>query len=119
MLSLLLVCSLTGAMRTSIKSSRACLRLSDGRGFFRSLGDRFFGNANPLAPRPPTEIVDKEVVIVGGGAAGLACATRLAAAGIRDMVLLEAGDEVGGRIRTDLVDGFLLDRGFQVRLSRF
>jgi hypothetical protein len=110
MLSLLLVCSLTGAMRTSIKSSRACLRLSDGR---------FFGNANPLAPRPPTEIVDKEVVIVGGGAAGLACATRLAAAGIRDMVLLEAGDEVGGRIRTDLVDGFLLDRGFQVRLSRF
>lgn len=31
------------------------------------------------------------------------------------MRLLEASDGVGGRVRTDEVDGFLLDRGFQVR----
>jgi len=54
-----------------------------------------------------------DVCIVGGGLAGLACARRLAHAHLRT-VLLEASDEVGGRVRTDLVDGFLLDRGFQV-----
>jgi phytoene dehydrogenase-like protein len=56
---------------------------------------------------------DVEVVVVGAGVAGLRCAGLLREAGI-DVVLLEAGDGVGGRIRTDRVDGFLLDRGFQV-----
>jgi len=56
---------------------------------------------------------DREVVIVGGGIAGLACARRLQAHGVR-FTLFEAGDRVGGRIRTDRRDGFLLDRGFQV-----
>jgi phytoene dehydrogenase-like protein len=54
-----------------------------------------------------------DVVIVGGGAAGLAAARHLTAAGI-EVVLLEAADRLGGRIVTDNVDGFLLDRGFQV-----
>ena len=54
-----------------------------------------------------------DVIVVGAGLAGLACATRLAAAGI-GVRALEAGDGVGGRMRTDLVDGFRLDRGFQV-----
>jgi phytoene dehydrogenase-like protein len=53
------------------------------------------------------------VVIVGAGLAGLACATDLAAAGA-DVRVLEAGDAVGGRMRTDRQGGFLLDRGFQV-----
>ncbi|WP_164102203.1 FAD-dependent oxidoreductase [Candidatus Laterigemmans baculatus] len=59
-----------------------------------------------------------EVVIVGGGLAGLACATRLAQAGI-DFRLLEASDRVGGRVRTDSAEGlhragrFQLDQGFQ------
>ncbi|GAA4835219.1 NAD(P)/FAD-dependent oxidoreductase [Kitasatospora terrestris] len=54
-----------------------------------------------------------DVVVVGAGLAGLACALDLAAAG-RQVRLLEASDGVGGRMRTDLVDGFRLDRGFQV-----
>ncbi len=54
-----------------------------------------------------------DVIVIGAGLAGLRCATRLAEAG-RDVVVLEAADVVGGRQRTDLVDGFQLDRGFQV-----
>ena len=54
-----------------------------------------------------------EVVVVGAGLAGLACARHLSAAGV-DVLVLEAEDVVGGRVRTDAVDGMLLDRGFQV-----
>ncbi|MDZ8172572.1 NAD(P)/FAD-dependent oxidoreductase [Microbacterium xanthum] len=54
-----------------------------------------------------------EVVVIGAGLAGLRCALELARAG-REVVVLEAHDRVGGRQRTDRVDGFLLDRGFQV-----
>ncbi|SCX49718.1 Flavin containing amine oxidoreductase [Klenkia marina] len=54
-----------------------------------------------------------EVVVVGAGLAGLSVATRLAAAG-RDVHVVEASDHVGGRLRTDRVDGFVVDRGFQV-----
>jgi phytoene dehydrogenase-like protein len=54
-----------------------------------------------------------DVVIVGGGAAGLAAARTLTAAGA-EVTLLEASDRLGGRITTDQVDGYLLDRGFQV-----
>lgn len=55
----------------------------------------------------------QDVVVVGAGLAGLRCAARLAGSGL-DVVVLEAADVVGGRQRTDEVDGFLLDRGFQV-----
>ncbi|GHG07826.1 NAD(P)/FAD-dependent oxidoreductase [Streptomyces filamentosus] len=54
-----------------------------------------------------------DVVVVGAGAAGLACAGDLCAAGSR-VLLLEAAEEAGGRMRTDRVNGFTLDRGFQV-----
>ena len=54
-----------------------------------------------------------DVVVVGAGLAGLRCARELARAGL-DVLVLEASDGVGGRVRTDRVDGFLLDRGFQV-----
>ena len=54
-----------------------------------------------------------DVVVVGAGLAGLRCAQVLQGAG-RDVMVLESSDEVGGRIRTDRVDGFLADRGFQV-----
>lgn len=59
-----------------------------------------------------------DVVVVGSGLAGLAAATHLSAAG-RDVVVVEASDGVGGRVRTDVVDGFLLDRGFQVLLTAY
>jgi phytoene dehydrogenase-like protein len=58
------------------------------------------------------------IVIVGAGLAGLACARVLAAAG-RPFRILEASNAVGGRVRTDVVDGFLLDRGFQVFLPAY
>jgi phytoene dehydrogenase-like protein len=54
-----------------------------------------------------------DTVVVGAGLAGLACALDLCRAG-RRVRLLEASDGVGGRMRTDRRDGFLLDRGFQV-----
>ena len=48
-----------------------------------------------------------EVIVIGAGIAGLRCALALAEAG-RDVVVVEAGSRVGGRQRTDRVDGFLL-----------
>lgn len=56
---------------------------------------------------------DVEVLVIGAGLAGLRCAGVLAAAG-REVRVWEGGDDVGGRIRTDVVDGFRCDRGFQV-----
>lgn len=58
-------------------------------------------------PQPAT------VIVVGAGLAGLACAWHLHRAGVTVRVL-EASDGVGGRVRSDLVDGFRLDRGFQI-----
>jgi phytoene dehydrogenase-like protein len=60
----------------------------------------------------------QDVLVVGAGLAGLSCARRLHEQGIR-FLLIEASDGVGGRIRTDDVDGFKLDRGFQVFLTSY
>jgi len=59
------------------------------------------------------------VVVVGAGMAGLTCAVALREAG-REVLVLEAGDGVGGRVRTDRHrEGFLLDRGYQVLLDGY
>jgi len=59
-----------------------------------------------------------DAIIVGGGLAGLTCARYLCDNGVTCR-LLEASDDIGGRVRTDQVDGFLLDRGFQVFLTAY
>ena len=59
-----------------------------------------------------------DATVVGGGLAGLVAATRLAEAGA-DVTLYERRPEVGGRVRTETVDGFTLDRGFQVLFTSY
>ncbi|MGQ7296340.1 NAD(P)/FAD-dependent oxidoreductase [Quadrisphaera sp. KR29] len=54
-----------------------------------------------------------DVVVVGAGLAGLACGLRLAGSGA-SVLVLEAGDRPGGRVRTDDTGGFRVDRGFQL-----
>jgi phytoene dehydrogenase-like protein len=62
--------------------------------------------------------MDYDVIIIGAGLAGLTCAVQFQKAG-RSSLIIEAADAVGGRIRTDIVDGFQLDRGFQVFLTSY
>jgi hypothetical protein len=89
------------------------------------------GRSRPFSARAPTTrpgsgaaarlaaLPDEaDVVVVGAGIAGLNAADQLTKAGLRPLVL-EAGDGVGGRVRTDRVDGFLLDRGFQIFLTGY
>lgn len=59
-----------------------------------------------------------DTIIVGAGLAGLACARTLVRAG-RQVLVIEAADRVGGRVATDTVDGFRIDRGFQVYLDAY
>lgn len=59
-----------------------------------------------------------DVLIIGAGISGLTAAKVLKAAG-KKVKILEASNAVGGRVQTDEVDGFLLDRGFQVLLTAY
>ena len=61
---------------------------------------------------------DVDVVIVGAGLAGLCAAWATTRAGL-ETIVLEADDGVGGRVRTDVVDGYRLDRGFQILLTGY
>ena len=58
------------------------------------------------------------VAVVGAGLAGLAAAKLVVERG-HDVRIYEASDGVGGRVRTDVVDGYLLDRGFQILLTAY
>jgi phytoene dehydrogenase-like protein len=57
--------------------------------------------------------MDADVLVIGAGVAGLNAARCLEAAG-RSVLIVDAAEAIGGRVRTDLVDGFRLDRGFQL-----
>ena len=59
-----------------------------------------------------------DTIIIGAGLAGLACARELHASG-SSYVICEAADRVGGRVATDLHEGYRLDRGFQVLLTAY
>ena len=59
-----------------------------------------------------------DVIIVGAGISGLSCAKHLMKAGIKCLIL-EASNRIGGRIKSDVVNGFILDRGFQVLLTGY
>ena len=59
-----------------------------------------------------------DVIVVGGGLAGLVAARHLAARG-ENVTLLERRSTLGGRVRSECVDGFTLDRGFQVLFTAY
>lgn len=58
------------------------------------------------------------VIIIGAGLSGLTAAIELQKAG-KEVLVLEATDVAGGRVATEKVDGFVLDKGFQVLLSSY
>jgi protoporphyrinogen oxidase len=58
------------------------------------------------------------ITIIGAGISGLSVALHLHRKGF-DVKIIEASDRVGGRIKTDVLDGFRLDRGFQVLLTAY
>lgn len=62
--------------------------------------------------------MNTNTIIVGGGISGLTAARTLHEQGV-DFILLEATDRIGGRIKTDVIDGFRLDYGFQVLLTAY
>jgi phytoene dehydrogenase-like protein len=58
------------------------------------------------------------ITIIGAGISGLTAGVYLHQKGYK-IQILEANDRAGGRIKTDLIDGFRLDRGFQVLLTEY
>ncbi len=61
---------------------------------------------------------DASIAIVGAGVSGLIAAKTLEEAGLKP-VIIEQSDRVGGRLKTEIKDGFQLDRGFQVLLDAY
>ncbi|MCF8322465.1 MAG: FAD-dependent oxidoreductase [Flavobacterium sp.] len=58
------------------------------------------------------------ITIIGAGISGLTAAVYLYQKGYK-VQILEASERAGGRIKTDIIDGFRLDRGFQVLLTEY
>lgn len=63
-------------------------------------------------------LAGKHIAVVGGGLAGLAAAKVLADGGA-SLEVIELSDRLGGRVTSDVIDGFTVDRGFQVYLSAY
>lgn len=60
----------------------------------------------------------KRLIIVGAGLSGLVAAIQCERAG-HEVVLIDKHTQVGGRVQTDVIDGFHCDRGFQVLLPAY
>jgi uncharacterized protein with NAD-binding domain and iron-sulfur cluster len=63
-------------------------------------------------------VSDKPVAVIGAGLAGLSAAITLQEAG-REVVIYDGSNRVGGRVATDYIDGFTLDRGFQLINAKY
>jgi protoporphyrinogen oxidase len=61
---------------------------------------------------------DHKIHIIGAGVSGLIAAQVLEEKGFSP-IIMEATDRVGGRVKTDIVDGYQLDHGFQVLLTAY
>ena len=59
-----------------------------------------------------------EVLVVGAGLAGLSAAIALQSAGV-DVRVIESSDRAGGRVASDVIDGFICDRGFQLINAKY
>ena len=59
-----------------------------------------------------------DVLVIGAGLAGLSAAIKLQEAG-RDVRIIEGSDRPGGRVTSDIIDGFICDRGFQLINSKY
>ena len=62
--------------------------------------------------------MDADVIVVGAGATGLVATLKALEQG-KSVLLLEHNDQVGGRLATDVADGFQFDHGFQVLLNAY
>jgi len=58
-------------------------------------------------------MIEADCIVIGAGFAGLAAARDLQSAGISTLVI-ESTDRPGGRVKSDLIGGYILDHGFQV-----
>ena len=59
-----------------------------------------------------------DCIVIGAGLAGITAAREVQQSG-KSVLLLEANEQVGGRVRSDVIDGFICDRGFQVINPRY
>ena len=84
-------------------------------------GARGDARANPNNPGDEADVRPESgprgsglrVAVVGAGLAGLTCARQLHASGV-EVSVYERDIRVGGRVQTDVVDGYRCDRGFQL-----
>lgn len=60
-----------------------------------------------------------KIVIAGAGVAGLSAGVYLKRHGYENITFIESSDRVGGRMKTDVIDGFTLDRGFHVFFTAY